>query len=339
MSVRFDSKPYGDTARLYSLTNDHGICAALTDYGATLVGLHVPDRQGRLADVTLGYETLAGWMADRAYMGATIGRYGNRISQGRFPLDGRICQLAVNTPPHHLHGGDKGFNKHHWTAQPVDGGVVFRRVSPHGEEHYPGTLAVAVTYTLTDRDELCLAFEATTDQPTIVNLVHHTYWNLTGDPTRTTLDHELHLAAEAYVPVGPDLIPTGNVTPVAGTPLDFTQPQRIGERIRQVPGGYDHCWVIRGNPGQLRPAARLYDPFSGRQLEIATDQPGIQFYAGNSLDGTITGKGGIRYQQHAGLCLETEQYPDAPNHPLFPTAVLRPGESYTHRMTHRFTVR
>ncbi len=331
-SESYGTTPEGRKFRLFTLSNEHGLKAGLSDFGATLVSLHVPDRQGKLADVTHGYDTLDGWMADKAYMGATVGRFGNRIAKGRFTLDGHTYQLATNNGPNHLHGGVKGFNKHLWEAQPGESQVEFRRVSPDGEENYPGTLTARVTYTLTNANELRIEFHATTDKPTIVNLVHHTYWNLTGDPRRTILDHELTLPADSYVPVGEDLIPTGKLAPVAGTPMDFNTPTAIGKRIAQVPGGYDHCWVLRG-------AVSLHDPVSGRFMEISTDQPGIQFYSGNFLDGSIRGKSGIKYQRHTGLCLETERFPDAPNQPAFPSAVVRPGDTYTHTMVHRFSVR
>jgi aldose 1-epimerase len=336
---RYGSSPDGQDVDLFTLANRHGLKATLTNFGAILTGLEAPDRHGKRADVTLGHDTLAGWISDKAYLGATVGRFANRIAHGRFTLDGRTYQLATNDGPNHLHGGRKAFHKFVWeTVDAEDAAVEFRRVSPDGEEGYPGTLTATVRYTLTDDNELRVEFRATTDKPTIVNLAHHSYWNLAGDPRSTILDHELTLHADQYLPVGTSLIPTGERAAVAGTPMDFTKPNVIGKRIAQVPGGYDHCWVVRGAGGTVRPAARLREPVSGRVMEIATDQPGIQFYSGNFLDGSIRGKGGVAYQYRCGLCLETQRWPDSPNQPGFPSPVLRPGETYFHTMVHRFGV-
>ena len=346
--MKIEQKPYGKTpdgqaADLFILANDHGVKAELTSFGAILVSLAAPDRTGKPADVTLGYDSLAGWVADKSYLGATVGRYGNRIAKGRFTLDGQGYRLATNNGVNHLHGGAKGFNKHVWAARAGEGkngvSVEFRRVSPSGEEGYPGTLTVNVTYTLTNTNELRVEFQSTTDQPTIINLVNHTYWNLTGDPRRTILDHELILNADRYVPVDAGMIPTGEPAPVRGTPMDFTKPVAIGKRIDQVEGGYDHCWVVRGPAGRLQRAALLFEPTSGRVMEVLTDQPGIQFYAGNFLDGSITGRGGVAYQRRCGLCLETQKWPDSPNRATFPSPVLRPGETYVHQMVHQFSSR
>ena len=337
----FGQTPAGETVQRFTLVNDNGLRAELSDFGALLLSLCVPDRAGRLGDITLGYDTLAGWMGDRAYMGATVGRYGNRIARGRFTLDGKTYALAANNGPNHLHGGVRGFNKVMWAAKTSAGedgpAVEFRYVSLDGEEGYPGTLTTAVRYTLTPANELRVEFRAVTDQPTVVNLVHHSYWNLTADPRRAILNHELMLAADQYLPVDAGAIPTGELAPVAGTPMDFTKAMAIGIRIEQVAGGYDHNWILRGPAGQVRTAARLADPSSGRAMELLTDQPGIQFYTGNFLDDLIRGKGGLPYHRHGGLCLETQRWPDSPNRPKFPSAVLRPGETYTHTMVHRFS--
>ncbi len=345
----YGTMPDGRIAKLYTLTNAHGLKATLTNYGAILVSLEVPDRAGKLADVTLGYDSLEGWLSSTSYFGATVGRYGNRIAKGKFVLDGKTFTLATNDGENHLHGGVKGFDKVFWDAKLVKrggaAGVRFTRTSPDGEEGYPGKLKAAVTYLLTDNDELRVEFKATTDKPTIVNLVHHSYWNLTGDPNNTILDHELMLAADHLLPVDEGLIPTGELRPVKGTPFDFTQPAKIGARINAEDeqlkrgNGYDHCWVLRNQTGKVALAATLYDPSSGRAMDLLTDQPGIQFYSGNFLDGTVKAKGGVKYQFRTGLCLETQHYPDSPNKPDFPSVVLRPGEIYRHTMILRFSVK
>jgi aldose 1-epimerase len=286
-------------------------------------------------------------LTNNAYLGATVGRFGNRIKDGRFSLDGKTYQLATNnTPggiPCHLHGGVKGFDKVMWKGEARENSVIFRYLSCDGEEGYPGQLAVTVTYTLTEEHELLWEAEASTDAPTIINLVHHTYWNLSGDPRQSINDHQLQIHADHFLPTDAGLIPTGQLADVADTPLDFTSPRLIGERVEQdyealhLAGGYDHCWVLRSAEG-MRPAASLYHPPSGRKMEVFTDQPAMQFYGGNFLDGTIMGKHGHPYAHRTGLCLETENFPDAPNQPSFPSAVLRPGEIYRHRMIHRFSL-
>ncbi len=340
----------GRDVKLFTLTNARGLQARLTEYGAILVGLTVPDRSGRSADVTLGFDALEGWLVNPTYMGATVGRFGNRIAHGRFVLDGRTYTLATNNDPNgkpcSLHGGKRGFDQVRWEGAPVRKpgarGVAFGYTSPDGEEGFPGTLKARVTYWLTDADELVWEAEATTDRPTIVNIVHHTYWNLSGDPRQSVDNHVLTLEADAFLPTDPGLIPTGAPAPVAGTPMDFRKPTAVGTRLGaefeplKTAGGYDHCWVLRPGTG-VRRAAVVTDPGSGRTLEVLTDQPGVQFYSGNFLDGTITGKGGVKYGARAGLCLETEGFPDAPNHPDFPSPVLRPGETYRHTMICRFS--
>jgi len=340
----------GREVKIFTLTNTQGLTARVTEYGAILVGLEVPDKAGHKADVTLGYDTLAGWLGSTSYFGATVGRFGNRIAHGKFTLDGKEYTLATNDHPGdipcHLHGGVKGFDKVLWHGEPVRKagarGVAFTYTSKDGEEGYPGALHVTVTYWLTDANELVWAAEATTDKATVINLAHHTYWNLTGDPTKAITDHELMLAADSYLPTDKGLIPTGVLAPVAGTPMDFRTSTPVGARINadfealKLGGGYDHCWVLR--PGQgVRLAAVLKDPASGRIMEVLTDQPGIQFYSGNFLNGSAVGKGGVKYQLRTGLCLETEDFPDAPNRADFPSAVLRPGQTYHHTMICRFT--
>jgi aldose 1-epimerase len=342
----YGTLPDGREARIFTLENRNGLRARVTEYGAILVSLEAPDRDGNLADVTLGYDSLAGWLTNNSYLGATVGRFGNRIRDGKFTLDGKEYALAKNnTPggiPCHLHGGIVGFDKVLWKGEQDGNKVVFTYVSPAGEEGYPGTVTTRVTYTLTDDNELKWEAEATTDAPTILNLVHHTYWNLSGDPSTSILNHVMKIESDAYLPTDAGLIPTGELAPVANTPLDFTKPTVVGDRIDAdfealtLAGGYDHCWVVRGKNGTVRPAARVSDPVSGRFMEVSSDQPAIQFYAGNFLDGTAEGRNGVRYARRSGLCLETENFPDAPNQPSFPSSVLRPGETYRHVMIHRF---
>lgn len=338
--------PDGREARLFTLRNSQGTIAKVSEYGAILVSLETADRDGKIADITLGYDSLAGWLTNHSYLGATVGRFGNRIKDGKFEFEGKTYTLAKNNEPGgipcHLHGGIKGFDKVLWQGEIKENSVVFRYRSVDGEEGYPGTLDVTVTYTLNEQNELSWEAEATTDAPTIINMVHHTYWNLSGDLRQSILDHVMHIEADHFLPTDAGLIPTGETASVEGTPLDFTQPHVVGDRIDApfealtLAGGYDHCWVLRKAPGMKR-AACVVHPSSGRQMEVFTDQPAMQFYAGNFLDGTIQGKQGIPYQRRSGFCLETENYPDAPNHAHFPSCILRPGEKYTHRMIHRFS--
>ena len=344
----FGTLPDGREVKLFTLTNSNGLKARVTEYGAILVSMEVPDKNGITADITHGYDTLDGWLGNTSYFGATVGRFGNRIKDGEFTLDGKKYTLATNNKPGgipcHLHGGVKGFDKVLWSGKPVANNKVgFTYVSKDGEEGYPGNLTVKVTYTLSDANELKWESSVTTDAPTIVNIVHHSYWNLSGDPSTSINDHELMIAAPHYLPTDAGLIPTGEIAPVAETPMDFTKPTVIGKRVDaafealKFGGGYDHCWVLEKGQG-VRPAARLKDPKSGRVMEISTDQPAIQFYGGNFLDGTVTGKRGVKYGYRTALCLETEGFPDAPNKPSFPSCVLRPGETYRHVMIHKFTV-
>jgi aldose 1-epimerase len=344
MSIKrqeFGNDHNGKAATLFSCTNRQGSCIRLTDYGAHVVAVEVPDRDGVLANVNLGFPTLAGYLERHPFFGATVGRFCNRIANGRFELDGKSYSLAQNNGQHHLHGGLEGFNRHFWRAEEVKGddevGVRFSRTSPDGEEGYPGELHVTVTYTLTNANELKVDFRATTNAPTIVNLTNHNYWNLAGAGAGDILDHELLIAADQYLAVDATLIPTGQLTDVKGTPLDFTEPQRIGARIRELKGdpvGYDHCYVLRPPAGQLRLAARVKDSGSGRVMEILTTQPGIQFYTGNFLDGSAVAGG---HSRHTAFCLETQHYPDSPNHPEFPSTTLRPGQVLHEVTVHRFS--
>ncbi|MGB0766105.1 MAG: aldose epimerase family protein [Phycisphaeraceae bacterium] len=342
----YGTLPDGRTANLYTLTNANGLTATLTDFGAILVAMKTPDREGNLADITIGYDTLDGWVNDGSYMGATVGRYGNRIARGKFTLDSTEYTLATNNDPNHLHGGNVGFNKKLWQAEPIEAvegqAVRFTYVSADGEEGYPGQLTGVVTYTLNNSDELVIDFQATTTAPTVVNLVHHTYWNLTADPSQTILNHKLMLLADGYTPIDPTSIPNAGIQPVASTPFDFRSATLIGQRINdddpQLKNGigYDHSWAINGEAGDLRMAAVVYEPTTGRIMQIETDQPAIQFYSGNFMDGSTTGKGGVPHHYRTGFCLETQVFPDSPNQPNLSNAVLRPGETYTHKMVHRF---
>jgi aldose 1-epimerase len=313
-------------------------------YGATLTELHVPDKSGTMGDVVLGCDNLGQYLKGSPYFGATVGRVGNRIAKGKFTLDGKEYTLAVNNGPNALHGGIKGFDKRVWAARTVrsdDGPAVrFTYHSPDGEEGYPGNLDVTVTYTLTNQNALRLDYSAKTDKDTPVNLTNHTYFNLAGHGD--ILNTELMLNADKYLAVDDTLIPTGEMKDVKGTPMDFTTPHTIGERINQVggdPKGYDHCYVINGGGKSLTLAARAFEPTSGRVLEMQTTEPGVQFYTSNFLDGSLTGKGGVKYAQHTAFCLEAEHYPDSVNHPEFPSTILHPGETYHQRTEYRFTTR
>jgi len=336
----------GQPVEMFTLTGPSGVEVRAITYGAIVTSIRVPDRRGTLADVALGFDTLAGYLTEHPFFGAVVGRYGNRIANARFVLDGRTYQLAANNGPNHLHGGTRGFDKYVWTAAPIAGanGVAFTRTSPDGEEGYPGTLTVRVAYTLTDANALMIDYQATTDKATPVNLTQHTYFNLAGHDAGTILDHELTIDADRFTPVGESLIPTGTLAPVEGTPFDFRRPVKVGARIdaanEQIKfgRGYDHNWVLnrRGAAAQL--AARVTEPRSGRTLEVLTTEPGVQFYTGNFLDATVKGKGGVAYPRRGGLCLETQHYPDSPNQPSFPTTILRPGSTYRSQTIWRFGV-
>ncbi|HVM60562.1 MAG TPA: aldose epimerase family protein [Verrucomicrobiae bacterium] len=332
-TTSFGTLPDGSEVTLFSLRNNHGVTASVMNYGATLVAFETRDRHGHLGDIALGFDTLDDYVRRNSpYFGVIVGRCANRIAHGRFQLDGREYLLATNNGPHHLHGGLRGFDKVWWRAETGKGkkpSVKFSYQSPDGEEGYPGNLSVAVVYTLTDKNELVLDYAATADKPTPVNLTNHTYFNLAG--SGTILDHEMMIASMRFVPVDGTLIPTGEIKPVAGTPMDFTRPTPIGQRINQLkskPIGYDHAYVLDGDEGRLKLAARVHDPESGRVLEVHTTEPGVQLYTGNFLDGSIAGKRGHAYPQHGGFCLETQHLPDAVNQPAFASVILRPGQTY-----------
>jgi aldose 1-epimerase len=332
----------GDTkVQIYTLTNAHGIEARIMTYGAALVSLKTPDRAGNLQNIILGFDSLDPYVAGVPYFGATVGRFANRIAGGRFVLDGKSYQLPQNNGPNSLHGGNRGFDKRVWTAQPIEtpNGPSLRLtyVSAAGEEGYPGELTAHVTYRLDNDDTLSIEYEATTTAPTPVNLANHAYFNLTGDPERTILDQTLQINAERFTPVDATLIPSGEMRAVAATPFDFRKPHAIGSRINdkdeqlRLGGGYDHNWVLKAKrPGSLTLAAVLADPKSGRSVEFRTTQPGLQFYSGNFLDGKPAGAGTV-FKYRTGLCLETQHYPDSPNQPSFPSTILRPGETYSER--------
>ncbi len=335
----------GAAVDLYVLTNAAGTTAKVMTYGATLTELQVPDKDGKLADVVLGFDDFKGYLAGHPFFGSTVGRVANRIAKGRFTLDGKEYKLAVNNGPNSLHGGLTGFDKYVWKAEPVEGkggaAVRFSHKSPDGDEGYPGTLSVTVTYTLTDQNELRIDYAATTDKATPVNLTNHTYFNLAGPASGDVLGHELMLAADKFTAADETLIPTGELKPVKGTPLDFTEPTLIGKRIGELKdfpgGGYDHNFVLRGGDGK-GPwlAARVREPKSGRVLEMLTTEPGVQFYTGNFLDGKLKGRGGVVYRKHQGFCLEAQHYPDSVNHPEFPSVILQPGKTYTQTTVYRF---
>lgn len=332
----------GQPVKFFTLENSQGMKAVLMNYGATLVSLFTPDRDGKLADITLGFDDFESYLGANPYFGSTIGRYANRIAGARFELEGKEYILGRNEGQNHLHGGLKGFDKVIWNAEKVGNshslGLQFSYLSPDGEEGYPGNLNCLVTYLLTENNELHISYLATTDKTTHVNLTHHSYFNLAGQGEGDVLNHELQIRASRYLPVDEKLIPTGELADLEGTPFDFRQPVKIGERIGQLPGGYDHCYVL-DNQGILNLAARVYEPTTGRFMELYTTEPGLQFYSGNFLDGSIKGKSGKVYGKHAGLCLEPQHFPDTPNKPHFPSTILRPGEVYQSLTILKFSAR
>ena len=345
--VPFGVAPDGKPVEAFTLVNASGMEVRAMTYGAIILSIRVPDAKGVTGDVVLGYDSLAGYVRSSPYFGAVVGRYGNRIAKGRFTLSGKSYTLAVNNGPNALHGGLRGFDKAVWAAEPVRTdsgvGVVFTLVSPDGDEGYPGTLTARVTYTLPNaRNELVIDYEGTADQATPLNITNHSYFNLAG--AGDILGHVLTLNADSLTPVDTTLIPTGAISPVAGTPFDFRTPTAIGARIdakdAQIKngGGYDHNFVLnRGAPGLVH-AARVTEPTTGRTLDVSTTEPGVQFYSGNFLDGTLTGKGGRVYQHRNGFCLETQHYPDSPNHANFPSTILQPGSTYRSRTVFAFGV-
>ena len=342
----FGTLQNGENIYSYTLTNNNGMSATIINYGATVVNLHVPDKNGKIEDVILGYDSLSSYVKGASYFGGIVGRYGNRIAKGKFTLDGKEYQLPTNNGVNSLHGGTIGFNKRVWEAKELNGSTLqLTYVSPDGEEGYPGTLTLTVTYSLTDKDGLKIDYKATTDKPTILNPTNHCYFNLTGNPNNTILNHILMINADKFTPVDSTLIPMGQLEDVANTPMDFRKPTEIGKRINddfqqlKFAGGYDHNWVLNNYNGSVREAATLYDSTSGILLKVLTDQPGIQFYSGNFLDGKDKGKDGIYYKFRTGLCLECQHFPDSPNEKNFPSVVLKPGETYTQTTVYEFSVK
>jgi len=343
----FGTLPDGTAIDLYTITNAQGMEIRATNYGGIVVSLRVPDKKGNLDDIALGFDDLKGYLANSPYFGVVIGRYGNRIANGKFTLEGKEYTLAKNNGPNTLHGGLKGFDKVVWHAEPFqnhDGaGITLTYTSKDGEEGFPGNLKTRVSYTLTDKNEWIIDYEAVTDKATPVNLTQHTYFNLAGEGKGDVLGHILQLNASRFTPVDQNLIPTGELRPVKSTPLDFTQPTGIGARIDadyeqlRLGHGYDHNFVIDRKDSDPVLAARVKEPTSGRVLEVYTTEPGLQLYTGNFLDGTITGKGGHVYKQRFGFCLETQHFPDSPNHPDFPTTILRPGQTYHSRTIYKMS--
>jgi len=340
----------GQAVDLYTLTNKNRMEAAITNFGGIVVSLKVPDRQGKLDDVVLGYDKIDDYLTNKAYFGAIIGRYGNRIAHGKFTLDGNTYTLPKNDGDNTLHGGTRGFNRRLWTAKDVSStrghALELSYRSRDGEEGFPGNLSVKVVYTLTDQNELEISYSATTDKDTVVNLTNHSYFNLAGQGSGDILEHQLMIHADRFTPVDQTLIPTGELRAVKGTPFDFTKVATIGARINQEDQqlkfgkGYDHNWVLNGgSKSSPAPAAEAYEPKSGRVLEVLSTEPGVQFYSGNFLDGTIRGKGGKVYNLRYGFCLETQHFPDSPNHPDFPSTVLKPGDKYGTTTIFKFSTR
>ncbi|MCP9768773.1 galactose mutarotase [Lacihabitans sp. LS3-19] len=339
----------GDSVKVYTLKNVAGMEVSIMDLGGTIIKWTAPDKEGKFADITLGSNTPEDYLTSTKYLGALIGRFGNRIAKGKFSLDGNDYTLAVNNGPNALHGGLKGFNAVIWNATPIEGaepGLKLTYLSKDGEEGYPGNLNVEVVYTLKADNSLSIDYTATTDKNTVVNLTNHAYFNLKGEGQGDILDHEIVLNADKFLPTDAGLIPTGELKPVAGTPFDFTTSHLIGERINdtkdidiKLGGGYDHCWVFTDQSNKLKSVAMVTEPVSGRTMEVLTTEPAVQFYTGNFLNGTATGKSGVKYERRYGFCLETQHFPDAPNQAAFPTTVLKPGETYKTTTVYKFGVK
>lgn len=341
--------PDGKEVYQFTLKNNSGMEVKIINYGAIVRSIIVPDRNGKFEDVTLGYDSLSGYMNDNSYQGAIVGRYGNRIGKGKFKLDDKEFQLTINDGENHLHGGKLGFHKVLWDAKVVadtgEPALQLTYISPDGEEGYPGNVTISVTYTLTNNNELRIDYKGTTDKPTILNPTHHSYFNLSGNPLNTILDQQLTIEADTFTPVDKGLITTGEKRSVDKTPMDFRTPFAIGARINDkyeqltFGKGYDHNWVLKNYDGKVNKAVELYESVSGRLMTIYTDQPGMQFYSGNFLDGSIKGKSGINYQYRTGLCLEAQCFPDSPNKPEFPSVTLRPGQEYKQTTIYQFSTK
>jgi len=350
MRTSFGHLKGGTPVDLYTLTNASGCEMKITNYGCIVVSLKVPDRTGRMDDVVLGYETLEEYIENNPYFGAVVGRYGNRIDGAKFTLDGVEYQLAVNDGENHLHGGLKGFDKVIWKGEEISSregsAVKFSYLSADGEEGYPGNLSAEITYTLTHDNGLKIAYHATTDKKTVLNLTHHSYFNLASAGSGDILGHEMMIDADQFIPTRSGLIPIGELRSVKGTPFDFNTPTPIGARIDQedeqlrIGGGYDHCWVLnKKSEGSLELGVRVYEPTTGRVMELFSTEPGVQFYSGNFLDGSNVGKGGIVYEYRSAICLEAQHFPDSPNQPQFPTVVLEPGQEYRKTTIYEFSVK
>ncbi len=340
----FGKMPDGRPVDIYQIDNGKGLQVAITNYGAIVTSIRFPDAKGMDGDVALGYNTLDDYLKSSPYFGAIVGRYGNRIAKGKFSLNGAEYKLAINNGENTLHGGKEGFDKRLWTVREAPGGIELTYTSPDGEEGYPGRLTAVVTYTLTPGNELRIDYSATTDKETVVNLTNHTYFNLAGEGSGEILDHEVMIDADKFTPVDVGLIPTGELKPVEGTPFDFRKATPIGARIGQTDEqlkfgkGYDHNWVLNHADGKLSLAARVRDPKTGRILEVSTTEPGLQFYTGNFLDGTLHGKSGKPYNFRNGFCMETQHFPDSPNQKAFPSTVLKPGAPYKSTTIYKFSV-
>lgn len=336
----FGTMDDGRTVQLFTLTNSNGMEVSITNYGGIVTSIKVPDEDGNIENVVLGFDNLEQYKSGHPFFGAIAGRYANRIANGQFELNGETYQLATNDGENHLHGGEEGFDKKLWDAEvnEDENSVTLSYLSPDGEEGYPGNLDVEVTYTLTEENELRIDYHATTDKATVVNLTNHSYFNLSGDPSQGILDHLLMIHADRYTPVDEGLIPTGELRPVEGTPFDFTEPETVGARIESIPPGYDHNFVLNDPNSGIRQIATVEHEESGRIMEVYTDQPGVQLYTGNFLDGSLTGHHGVPIEQYAALCLETQTFPDSPNKPDFPSAVLNPGETYETTTIYQFKV-
>lgn len=332
----------GTNVDIYTLTNGNGMTVKITNFGGIVTQILAPDRNGKMADVVLGFDTLDGYLGKFPYFGVIAGRYANRIAKGKFSIDGTEYSLATNNGPNHLHGGNVGFDKKVWkaskfrTADTV--GVKLNYLSIDMEEGYPGNLSSTVTYELTGDNELKISYKATTDKATVINLTNHSYFNLAGQDSGDILGHIMSFNAANFTPVDDELITTGQIEPVKGTPWDFTTANTIGSRIAQIPGGYDHNYVLNSQDGTLAPAVTVHEPNTGRLMEMSTTEPGVQFYTGNFLDGSVKGKG-TTYNKHNGFCLEAQHYPDSPNKPQWPSAVLRPGQTYTQTTVYKFSTR
>ena len=340
----------GKEVTVYTLTNEKGMTAKIINYGATVVELTAPDKDGKFADVVLGYDNLQGYVRGTSFFGAIVGRYGNRIGKGKLTIDGKEYQLATNNGANHLHGGVVGYNKKLWTVDKTEvtskgPAITMTLISEDGDENYPGTVKLTVVYTLTNDNSLSIEYTGTTDKTTVLNPTNHSYFNLSGDINNTILDHELMIDADKTTPVDAGLITTGELADVAGTPMDFRTAKKIGKDIGsddeqlKFGGGYDHNWVINNYDGKVKLISTLYEPKSGRLMETYSDEPGLQFYSGNFLDGRSTGKNGIKYPYRSGLCLEAQHYPDSPNKAQFPTVLLKPGETYSQTTIYKFSVK